>query len=553
MASEVLPHGPAATDAIRWRTVRPLRTVLAIARTLTSAIRLLEATPVFQHDPRVQLVFTVDPGSRFSTGVHDLLHRLQAQVVLWAEVSGLDCDLVITASENAGFDRLGQAPILVLPHGIGFHKFVPASDRDGTRLSGLVNPELVRAKQIIHLVTHPDQEAQLRAASPATAGRVVVGGDLSLDGLLAGEPFRDDYRRRIGVRTGQRLVVISSTWGEESVLGGFPTLPDRLLAELPADQYRVAMILHPNAWTWHGRWQVRQWLDNAVRGGLALIPPNEGWHATVIAADAVIGDHGSVGLYSAITDRPFLLAAFGSEVVPGTPLADFGRFAQRLDHGAGLQEQVDKAIATQQAGQFRSLAERLFSLPGEAARTLRGICYDLMDLSEPDIDLVLDAVPAPVAEQRPVHSFEVLGELLGQDTVMLHRFPASVRHHRPPAPPEVLRHLAVDTEERSLRLYWNASVIVCADTSTRAAGNDRVDDLQLRFPGCAVTAVATVDGCLTRIRDWGTMLVTTEEGAPDPMVAASALHVLWCADQLQPGRFVVRDGVREHRLILTPG
>ncbi|GAA2816551.1 hypothetical protein [Crossiella cryophila] len=542
MTPDPLAHGPAAADSPRWRTLSPQRTVLAIARTLTSAIRLLEAIVVFRADPRVQIVFTVDPGSRYSAGVDALLRELDTRLVPWSQIPALHCDLVLAASENAGFEQVGEAPILVLPHGIGFHKYVPDGDRGGTRLSGLADPELVRTKQISHLITHPDQETQLRHACPDTAGRVLLGGDLSLDGLLAGSALRPHYRERLGVLPAQRLVVFSSTWGPQSAFGRFPKLPDRLLAELDATQTRVAMILHPNAFTWHGHWQLAEWLDDALRAGLILIPPTAGWHATMIAADVVVGDHGSVTLYGAVIDKPILLAAFGSEVVPDTPLAWFGRLAQRLDHRAGLPEQLDKAIATQQPGQFRHLADQLFSRPGEAAASLRGICYRLLNLPEPHAEIELAAVPAPVTDQRPVHSFDVRGELVAPRTVSLHRFPAAVREHRPPSPPEALEFLVVGTGERHLRLYANASVIVSPDPESPA-------DLLHRHPGCTLTEVSTVDGWLIAIRDRGEFLMSP--GTVDPVLAASAVHLLWCTGQLEPGPLVVRDGSGEHHLTLT--
>ncbi|KJK45787.1 hypothetical protein UK12_34255, partial [Saccharothrix sp. ST-888] len=112
------------------------------------------------------------------------------------------------------------------------------------------------------------------------------------------------YRRALWVRPGQRFVRRNSSWNPTALFGqagpddDLPLLRPRLTSELPADEYRVAGVLHPSLWTGHGPGQVRLWLEPGRRGGLALIDPLEGWRQALIAADAVIGDFGSVSYYA---------------------------------------------------------------------------------------------------------------------------------------------------------------------------------------------------------------------------------------------------------------
>ncbi|NED90249.1 hypothetical protein G3I76_60510, partial [Streptomyces sp. SID11233] len=91
---------------------------------------------------------------------------------------------------------------------------------------------------------------------------------------------------------GQRLLVLNSTWNPEGLFGSggtdlLPALLPRLAAELPADSYRLAAVLHPNIWYGHGPGQIRAWLDRARRSGLALIDPVRHWRQALLAADAV--------------------------------------------------------------------------------------------------------------------------------------------------------------------------------------------------------------------------------------------------------------------------
>ncbi|WP_370468446.1 hypothetical protein [Streptacidiphilus sp. P02-A3a] len=96
------------------------------------------------------------------------------------------------------------------------------------------------------------------------------------------------------------------------------------------DEYRVAAVLHPNIWHGHGTGQIRTWLDRACRNGLTLIDPLDGWRQALIAADAVIGDFGSVSYYAAALGLPVLLGAASGEVLdPDSPVGLFTSQARR--------------------------------------------------------------------------------------------------------------------------------------------------------------------------------------------------------------------------------
>ncbi|GAA4031697.1 hypothetical protein GCM10022247_65930 [Allokutzneria multivorans] len=529
----------AARDARRWGTFGEEPTVLAVARTLTSAIRLLEALEAFLGDTRVQIVFTVNETSRFSAGAVELIKGLYSKFIAWDDVPRARYHLVITASENVDLEQLDRrVPVLVLPHGVGFHKLVPDSAGSGTRLSGLVPAHRLRDRRVWHLVTHPEQAEQLADACPETAGNTVLGGDTSYDALLAGEPMRAHYRKALRVADGQRLVMITSTWGEQSALGTWRTLPEQLLAQLPADEYRVAAVVHPNVWTWHSDWDLRRRLHNAVAGGLLLVPPTRGWHATMIASDVVVGDHGSVSLYAAALGKPLLLAAFGSEIVPGTVLEELGQVADRLDSAAGVRDQVDEALAAQEPQRFDGIAKRAFATPGSAAALLRKACYELLELAEPRMDVPLRAAADPVPEDAEVFSHEVRGSLTGS-TVTLTRCPATVRGHLPDSSADEWRHLVVRWGERNVLLFDSASIIVDAEWS--------LPETLQRYPGCRLAAVSTVDGCEVAVRGGKRISVL---GKASTAQLASVAYVALLEGALRRGELTLRLGSSESAVVL---
>lgn len=541
-----VPVGP---DADRWSTVAGCKVVLAVARTVVSTTRLLDALEVFRADFRVQVVFAIDETSAFSDGVEVMLLHQGARMVPWEQVPHIHVDLVIVASENADLAAV-DAPVVVLPHGVGFHKYVPDSRQRRRRLSGLVRPEQLDEDRLRMVVSHPRQVEQLADVDPRAAKHAVVVGDPTHDRILASRRLRELYRRRLGVGHGQRLVVLSSTWGDGSLLGRWRTLPANLLAELPADEYRVAAILHPNVWYGHGVWQVRTWLSDAYDAGLVLVPPNAGWQATLVAADLLIGDHGSVTLYGAALGVPTLLAAVGGETVPGTVISELVASTPRLRAGGSLRLQIARARAD--PGRARQLTDAAFDRVGQAIPTLRRLCYQLLDLVEPAPAAPVSAWPPPPADHVPASAYQIYTELSAAGVVTVRRYPAAVPDAGTAEAGAAIRHLAAYTSERDLRLVDNASVVVSGEVVAADWASGHAADILQQYPGSRIAAVATPKGCLLGLRD-GPLIHA--EGDADPMLLAAAGYALLRADRLDLPSVTVRAGTRETgvRLVMPGG
>ncbi|WP_438296812.1 CDP-glycerol glycerophosphotransferase family protein [Streptomyces sp. HUAS TT7] len=535
-----VPVGP---DAHRWRTFRAEKTLVVAARTVTSTVRVLECLPTLvRDDSRVSVVFAYDPTSAFSDGVLQLLHDAGCRVMPWEQLGRISPDLIVTASENIDVPD-GDCPVLVLPHGVGFQKLVPDSRSARERLSGLVPDALLEAGRAWLAVSHPDQEEQLLAAHPKTAGRTLPVGDPCFDELLAGMRQRAVFRKDLGVEDGRRLVLISSTWKDTSLIGQDPELPARLLAALPYDEYRVALVGHPNISASHGSWQVRTLQTAARDAGLLLVPPVHAWRPALVAADVVIGDHGSVTLYGACLDIPVLLAAFGTDAVPGTAAFDLARLAPRLDPRADLAEQVEEAVRAHTPNRYSPVAERAFADPGQAHARLRSALYRLMELPEP-------AAAAPYApplsgadiDTVPCRSWWVSTVVSTDESGPV----TTVRRH--PAPvsgaveegADTFAHLACAEDEPDRRLAESASVIVRQGGAPTAVGALRwIADTLERFPGCLLTAVALHTGSvLVGLRDGRVVEATSTGPAADPGLAAAVVYACLRAGQ-QPADALV--------------
>lgn len=552
----LVPVGP---DAGRWRTFGGERTLVVAARTVTSLVRVLDVMPEIVHDdPRITVVFAYDPTSAFNNGVLDLLRSLGCRTLPWPQLAEISPDLLISASENVKVPP-GDYPVVVLPHGVGFHKQVPDSAGPGTRLSGLVHDDLLAAGRAWLAVSHPDQEAQLAAAHPGTAGRTVLVGDPCLDRLQASTRWRERYRSALGVLPGQRLVLVSSTWGEESLVGSWPGLPADLLAQLPADEYRVALVLHPNVWSGHGAWQIRVMQQSALEAGLIAVDPTDGWQQTLVASDLVIGDHGSVTLYGAALGRPVLLGAFGSEAVPGTAGDALRTAAGRLEEGRPLRAQLEAAMAGHRADRFAAVTTGAFAEPGEALPRLRELVYGLVGLSPTGHPgRGPRAYPIPLPDTARARSLMVRTSVVRSDggelQVEVHRFPAALAGETAEDDTSFW-HLACDVDEPDTRLIESATVVCSAsEVFAPAAGDRRVASLLTDFPGARIAALTGEDGCVVGLRDGRRVHVRAADGpSPHPGTAAAAVYVcLRLGTPLDGTAIVLVHGTRRQRLLLRP-
>ncbi|KJK34328.1 hypothetical protein UK23_43730 [Lentzea aerocolonigenes] len=365
---------PVGLDAPRWVTRPGLLNVLVVVHTVTSGQRLLEVIELVERDPRLQVTFVQAPDV-FSNGVDDFLRSTGGLVLQWDQVIRERFDLAVAAGYG-GLQHL-HAPLLVVPHGAGFGKTHSGTSAvyglDAQRLihNGRILPDAV-------VLSHEDQLEVLRAQCPQAVDAAVVAGDPGYDRMVASLPHRDRYREALDIRPEQSLVVVSSTWGGQSLFGRCAELFPRLLDELPS-RYRVAALMHPAVWFGHAPRQIRSWLADCVDAGLVVIGPHVDWRAAVVAADLVVGDHGSVPVYASAIGTPVVLVDPGLQAVTasGSPQDLLRHNAVTYHHASSLPTMFEEARARSERLR-EGVVERLTSRPGRSTTLIREAMYRLL-------------------------------------------------------------------------------------------------------------------------------------------------------------------------------
>ena len=388
---------PIGIDADRWITRAGCRTVLVAVHSMVSCHRLLDVVDLVESDPRIQVVFTAAPDV-FSHGLGDHLREVGALVVPWRQAVQERFDLALAASYG-GIHEL-HAPLVVMAHGAGYGKSVRPPAHGGglatRRMAYGLDPQrLIRDGRVLPhalVLAHENERELLRAQCPDALPAATITGDICFDRLVASIARRGDYRRALGLGDGQKLIVVSSTWGHDGMFGGVPDLLPAVVDGLPGDDFRVLALLHPAVWGAHGRRQVRAWTRDVRAAGMLLPQPTDDWRSFVAAADYLIGDHGSVSAYAAAAGIPVLrTAGRHPAATPGSSQEYVLHHATTLDVSRPLGDQLAAASVPDPARAAAALTSR----PGEASRLLRDLFYRLLSLPEPGRHRPAEPVPVP--------------------------------------------------------------------------------------------------------------------------------------------------------------
>ncbi|MFI1016889.1 hypothetical protein [Streptomyces sp. NPDC020965] len=381
------------TEGRQWLTLVGGKRVLAVVHTVTYTKRLLDILSLLEADFRLQVVFTAPPHA-FGDEVPLFLARLGSAVVPWDDAVRMTFDLALAAGPR-GVEHL-RAPLITVPHGANYLKRIAGVP--GAGVAGLRRQDIAPGGRLpaAVVVPHHAEVDELARTCPEALPLVSVAGDPVHDRITASLPLRDAYRRALGLADGEKLVVAASTWGPWSSFGRFETLLPRLIGELPDEGYRTAVLVHPNVWSGHGAWQVRSWLARCSRLGTVLLPPRADWRAVLIAADWIIGDHGSVTLYGTLTGAPVLLASSPEqEINPASPAAALAVTAPALSAAHPLIEQLHYATAEYRPEDYAAISSRITSEPGRFNRNMRRLMYRVLGLGQPAHEPTTVPLPHP--------------------------------------------------------------------------------------------------------------------------------------------------------------
>ncbi|HIV57300.1 MAG TPA: hypothetical protein H9902_05010, partial [Candidatus Stackebrandtia faecavium] len=495
----------------RWSTVPTRRTVLFVARTMQATSRLIyDVLPLIWEDSRVQAVFTVDATSHFGEGLQNFLEAHKLPVLEWEYVIDHPDRFDLTVSASANNLSPLPTPLLTMSHGAGHHKYRVTEDGIDETVSGLSPQQLLtddgRPIPTRIALGGEEQRRRLSVQVPSMAPRATVTGDVCLERLQRSRSQRFRYRRHLGIDPSQRLIFLSSTWGPDALLARRHDLAAELLSHLPSDEFRVIAAWHPNSWQRHGHANIAGWAGPALRAGLMLIPPHEGWRAGLVASDCVISDHGSVGFYAAAIGKPIVFVGDSDSETPAdSPAAALMGAAPRIADAANMASQL-RLLTSRPAPDYSSITDQALTQSASASENLRALMYELLGLTQSFDPAHLTPVPLPIVDTvaNPAHNVYIND---ASEELVVERFPASDMTH-PQESSYAIRVFVVDSVETSHRRRCAASAMVWTEsTLDRMEADAWSKEVFSELPGLRLTAAKLTDTEIhIRMRDGDTYI-----------------------------------------------
>lgn len=392
-------------------TIVPEKVIVVVGRTLQSIARVhLDLVPHIQTSERIKVAYALLPGSNYSAGVVAWERRNGIALVEWEKIPELNPALVVSASPHKdllALKRETKCEVLTLPHGAGHNRL--REEIDG--VAGIARAQHVdedgRMTSCIAL-PGPASFEHLQREFPEAVPNARITGDVCLERMRRSEYRRPLYRSKLGVRPDQRLVVISTTHGPNSLAKRQLKFIRELLDRLP-DSFRVALIAHPNIEYDDGISLVTHLADHRANG-LIMNEPDE-WRDVSIAADVVLIDYGSTGFYPAALGRAVaMLPDLGTdEMVEDSPLRRFGEVVPRLDLTGDVERQLLDLIARFEREPLDFDFDQVIAVPEESpTQQVVDLIYELAGLG-PAPRISVRSIPhgQPLPEAGPISARSV--------------------------------------------------------------------------------------------------------------------------------------------------
>nr|BFF22421.1 hypothetical protein GCM10025732_03860 [Glycomyces mayteni] len=245
---------------------------------------------------------------------------------------------------------------------------------------------------------------------PAAVPHAQVTGDVCMERLEKSRHRKFVYRAHYGIAPEQRLIVLSSSFGPNSLAVRHLDFVRDLLDRLP-DTFRVAVVAHPNLEFDNGI-ALSTLLDKQRANGLIMTEPEE-WRDLSIAADLVIGDMGSTTFYSAAIGKPVAtLPGIGTDdICADSPLHRFREALPLIDEHRDLGRQLEALIDGWTPLDF-DFTQVLAKVEFSTAQRLAEIVHELLELeSAPRARVKLIPSGTPLPGSEATGAFSVVWDL----------------------------------------------------------------------------------------------------------------------------------------------
>lgn len=216
---------------------------------------------------------------------------------------------------------------------------------------------------------------------PGFTDKAKLTGCLRMDSLLEKNKLRNKIRKNLKVPANKKVVFITSSWGDDSLIARCGTEFYNNLTKL-SKTYHFVVTVHPHNYKkLHHRGTVT---DNTfkqlkIAGGIVLAP-EEDWVPFLACSDLLVTDHTSLSLYFVALKRPIicLKLPFGLGV-ENAEMYRMQNISISISGEKELKEALEVALSSKVSREHLFLAEDICSNQGEAWKYIRSEVHKVLE------------------------------------------------------------------------------------------------------------------------------------------------------------------------------
>lgn len=376
---------------LRWATLRPSQDPTGKKRILFCASNVLmaeyvrEIYHILRSDTRLEVYLTSSHRHQFKGLKGSALAKMVDVPFVSFATAGMQWwDLIIFPTPNGAQNFHPRIPkILCTHHTTG------GDAREGVDF--LYGPHAMRnGKCMFEKIFEASEHTCdiVERNNPVLVGRMTAVGDLKVDKMLRLNDRRNEIRRELGYQDNDIVVLLQSTWGEDSLI---ERMGRELVSEakslLPLGKYKFIISIHPNYWGTSPYAIEHPWgtfCEEQECEGLIAKRSSDPWEPFHVASDLVISDHTSLVAAYALLHRPiYLLPLRDGLFLDGAIVAQLARVAPCLSEASGLRELLERDHADYPMDDIIQIAQHIDSYLGEAEKRIKEEVYEVMDLALP--------------------------------------------------------------------------------------------------------------------------------------------------------------------------
>lgn len=295
-------------------------------------------------------------------------------------------DLVLCAEDIHEYWFLPETPVILHFHGIDFGKKIPNTNMIYKYAKAVEYTKKNKGKFLYQSIFEASKHNKTNVSNlfPYLSSSLTVVGDLRADRLLEMTRDREKVREQFGIHKDEKVILILSTWGDESLM---ESMGQELIQEALKlkNRYKFIISTHPNHWSIQTKRKasIGPELLKYEREGFIIHRQPDDCLPYITMADVAIVDFSSMILYLALIKTPMTLISFPEHILDkNSHRYTLYHSLSKIYRASQLNEKIDHMLNENYSHIYDKLLPKILSYPGQSKARIRSEIKRLLTKEE---------------------------------------------------------------------------------------------------------------------------------------------------------------------------